>query len=57
MQGIEVKETQVLDFRRPVRCVALDPDYSKNSSRRIVSGGMAGQLILSEKGTTCSYKS
>lgn len=51
MQGLEVKETQVMDFRRPVRCVVLDPEYAKSSSRRVVSGGMAGQLILSEKGT------
>jgi len=39
-----------MDFRRPVRCVVLDPDYAKSSSRRVVSGGMAGQLVLSEKG-------
>ena len=39
-----------MDFRRPVRCVVLDPDYAKSSSRRVVSGGMAGQLILNEKG-------
>lgn len=51
MQALEAKETpQVMDFRRPVQCVALDPDYSKSSARRIVSGGMAGQLILNEKG-------
>jgi len=50
VQGLETKETQVMDFRRPVRCVALDPDYAKTSSRRVVSGGMAGQLIMSEKG-------
>jgi hypothetical protein len=50
VQALESKENQVMDFRRPVRCVVLDPDYSKNSNRRLVSGGMAGQLILSEKG-------
>ena len=46
-----MKETQVMDFRRPVRCVVLDPDYAKSSSRRVVSGGMAGNLVLSEKGS------
>jgi vacuolar protein sorting-associated protein 41 len=50
VQALEVKETQVMDFKRPVRCVALDPDYARSSSRRVVSGGMAGQLIMSEKG-------
>jgi hypothetical protein len=33
-----------------MRCVVLDPEYAKTSSRRVVSGGMAGQLVLSEKG-------
>ena len=50
VQALEVKETQIMDLKRPVRCVALDPDYSKSSSRRVVSGGMAGQLIMNEKG-------
>lgn len=50
MQALEVKENQIMDFRRPVRSVVLDPDYAKSSSKRVVSGGMAGQLILSEKG-------
>lgn len=39
-----------MDFKRPVRSVALDPDYGRSSSRRVVSGGMAGHLILNEKG-------
>jgi vacuolar protein sorting-associated protein 41 len=51
VQGLEVRENHIMDFRRPVRSVVLDPDYAKSSSRRVVSGGMAGQLILSEKGT------
>jgi hypothetical protein len=50
VQALEVKENNVMDFRRPVRCVALDPDYAKSSSRRVISGGMAGQLIMNEKG-------
>ena len=51
VQALELKENHVMDFRRPVRSVVLDPDYAKSSSRTVVSGGMAGQLILSEKGT------
>ena len=50
VQALEVKENLIMDFKRPVRCVALDPEYAKSSSRRVVSGGMAGQLVLSEKG-------
>ena len=50
VHGLEVRENHIMDFRRPIRSVVLDPDYAKSSSRRVVSGGMAGQLILSEKG-------
>ena len=50
MQALDMKESQIMDFKRPMRCVALDPDYSKTTSRRVVSGGMAGQVIMSEKG-------
>lgn len=37
-------------MRRPMRCIALDPNYSKRNTRQFVSGGMAGNLVLSEKG-------
>ena len=43
----EVVEHQ---FGRPVLSVALEPRYSKSKTRRFVSGGRAGQLILSKKG-------
>lgn len=36
------------DFHRPVHTVALDPNYK--SSKIFISGGMAGDVILSEKG-------
>ena len=35
-------------YQRPVKAMALDPDYSK--SRQFVVGGMAGQLVLVDKG-------
>ncbi|GAO48783.1 hypothetical protein G7K_2952-t1 [Saitoella complicata NRRL Y-17804] len=38
-----------LDFKRPVRTVSIDPEYG-SGKRRVVSGGMAGQLVLSERG-------
>ncbi|BGP13310.1 Vacuolar protein sorting-associated protein 41 [Rhodosporidiobolus nylandii] len=41
---------QVFDLGRPLRCVALDPHFGRRSARQFVSGGMAGALILSEKG-------
>lgn len=33
-----------------MKSVALDPDYARKSTRQFVSGGMAEQLIMSEKG-------
>lgn len=43
-------ENHTFDMRRPMRCIALDPNYIKRNTRQFVSGGMAGSLVLSEKG-------
>lgn len=37
------------DYHRPMKAVALDPDYARKSSRRFVTGGVAGQLLLNMK--------
>ena len=42
--------SQVLTFDRPIKAVAIDPEFSKSKKRQFVIGGMAGELILSEKG-------
>ncbi|KAI9500149.1 hypothetical protein BX070DRAFT_196326 [Coemansia spiralis] len=39
----------IVDYSRPVKAVALDPYYSRKASRRFVSGGTSGQLIMYEK--------
>jgi len=43
-------ETSTYSYKRPVKAVALDPDYSKKNSRQFCTGGLAGQLVLNEKG-------
>ncbi|PIL28149.1 hypothetical protein GSI_09686 [Ganoderma sinense ZZ0214-1] len=43
-------ETYVFNMKRPLRTVALEPNFAKSSTRSLVSGGMAGNLILHEKG-------
>ncbi|SCV72404.1 BQ2448_3941 [Microbotryum intermedium] len=43
-------EAYSFDLRRPMRCVALEPNFGKRNTRQLVSGGMAGNLILHEKG-------
>jgi hypothetical protein len=48
--GLYKKEVTEHQFGRPVLSVALEPRYAKSKSRMFVSGGRAGQLILSKKG-------
>ncbi|GAA5842868.1 hypothetical protein JCM3766R1_005688 [Sporobolomyces carnicolor] len=50
IHSLTTNEAHVFDLQRPMRCVALEPNFSKRSTRQFVSGGMAGSLILSEKG-------
>ena len=42
-------ESASYDFRRPVKAVALEPEYGKSSSRTILTGGRNEQLILASK--------
>lgn len=37
------------EYHRPMKTIALDPDYSRKTSRRFVAGGLAGQLFLNTK--------
>jgi hypothetical protein len=43
-------EVQSFNYRRPVKSVAIDPEYKNKSTHQFVSGGMAEQLIMNEKG-------
>ncbi|EIN11015.1 vacuolar protein sorting-associated protein 41 [Punctularia strigosozonata HHB-11173 SS5] len=43
-------ESYVFDMKRPMRTVSLEPDFHKRSTRAFVCGGMAGALVLHEKG-------
>ncbi|WVQ84653.1 hypothetical protein IAT38_006808 [Cryptococcus sp. DSM 104549] len=43
-------ESYAFDYKRPMRAIALEPGFAKNKSRAFVCGGMAGNLILQEKG-------
>lgn len=37
------------EYHRPMKAVALDPDYARKMSRRFVAGGLAGHLYLNSK--------
>ncbi|KAI9283703.1 hypothetical protein BC943DRAFT_280643 [Umbelopsis sp. AD052] len=43
-------EVQSFNYRRPVKSVAIDPEFKNKSTHQFVSGGMAEQLIMNEKG-------
>ncbi|KAI9227140.1 MAG: vacuolar assembling protein VPS41 [Piptocephalis tieghemiana] len=42
--------TTLLDYKRPIKCVQIDPAYAASASRRIASAGLAGTLMMNEKG-------
>lgn len=42
-------EKRNFEYHRPMKAIALDPDYARKSSRRFVAGGLAGQLIFYTK--------
>ncbi|KAF9428093.1 Vacuolar protein sorting-associated protein 41 [Podila epigama] len=50
IHGLFTQEHHSFNYKRPVKAVALEPNYAKSNSKQFVSGGMAGQLILNEKG-------
>ncbi|KAF7301087.1 Vacuolar assembling protein [Mycena indigotica] len=43
-------ETFAFDLKRPMRAISLEPNFAKRSTRAFVCGGMAGNLILYERG-------
>ena len=43
-------EREKFEYHRPMKAVALDPDYARKSSRRFAARGLAGQLLLNRKG-------
>lgn len=50
IRSLVASETYSFDLKRPMRSVAMEPDFSKRGTRAFVCGGMAGTLVLHEKG-------
>ncbi|KAI0068486.1 vacuolar assembling protein VPS41 [Artomyces pyxidatus] len=50
IHSVSTPESYVFDLKRPIRSVALEPNFAKKGSRAFVCGGMAGTLVLHEKG-------
>ncbi|XP_074573992.1 vacuolar protein sorting-associated protein 41 homolog [Curcuma longa] len=49
INGLFTDEKLKFEYHRPMKTMALDPDFSRKASRRFVSGGLAGQLFLNMK--------
>ncbi|KAK0499462.1 hypothetical protein EDD18DRAFT_1307946 [Armillaria luteobubalina] len=48
--SLSTTESYVVDMKRPMRTISLEPNFAKKSTRSFVSGGLAGSLVLHEKG-------
>lgn len=42
-------ELMKFEYHRPMKAIALDPDYARKVSRRFIAGGLAGNLYLNSK--------
>lgn len=50
VHGITSSEIYAFDLKRPMKSIAMEPGFAKKSTRSFVCGGMAGTLVLHEKG-------
>ena len=50
IHSLNTPELYSFDHKRPMRSLALEPNFSKRGTRSFVCGGLAGNLILHEKG-------
>ncbi|KAL9272324.1 Vacuolar protein sorting-associated protein 41-like protein [Drosera capensis] len=42
-------EKRKFEYHRPMKSIALDPEYARKTSKRFVAGGLAGQLVFYSK--------
>ncbi|GAB2285425.1 Vacuolar protein sorting-associated protein 41 [Dionaea muscipula] len=42
-------EKRRFEYHRPMKAITLDPEYARKTSKRFVTGGLAGQLIFYTK--------
>jgi len=50
IHSLSSPESYAFDMRRPMRTISLEPNFAKNTARAFVCGGMAGSLVMHEKG-------
>jgi len=50
VHSLSTPESYTFDMKRPMRTVAMEPNFAKKSTRAFVCGGLSGALVLREKG-------
>ncbi|KAJ7513739.1 hypothetical protein O6H91_23G012400 [Diphasiastrum complanatum] len=50
INSLYTDEKEKFEYHRPMKAVALDPEYASKSGRQFAAGGLAGNLIFSTKG-------
>ncbi|KAI0789305.1 vacuolar protein sorting-associated protein 41 [Abortiporus biennis] len=50
IHSLTTSEVYSFDMKRPMRTIALEPNFAKKSTRAFICGGMAGNLVMHEKG-------
>jgi len=50
VHSLSTTEAYAFDMKRPMRTVAMEPNFARRSTRAVVYGGLAGMLVLREKG-------
>jgi hypothetical protein len=50
MNGLYSAECESFTYQRPVKALALHSKFSRKGNKQFASGGLAGQLLLNEKG-------
>ncbi|KAK4763529.1 hypothetical protein SAY87_012967 [Trapa incisa] len=49
INGLFTEEKMKFDYHRPMKAIALDPEYARKASRPFVAGGLAGHLYFNSK--------
>lgn len=49
INSLFTEERLKFEYHRPMKAIALDPDYVRKASRRFVTGGLAGHLYYNVK--------
>lgn len=50
ISSLYTDDKEKFEYHRPVKAVALDPEYARKGSKQFALGGLAGQLLFLSKG-------